>query len=199
MSDKPELLKVPPITESALASPQIYAIGLVAAEWGYAESTLESLIWALAEIDINRGRSITTHLNSVTRQEIAKTLANETLVKASESALRESVIAVVGDFEKLRVKRNKIIHAVWMLRGYPIGQTEDQKAESLAVKAKGKLEVNRQLFDPTQIRDTALEITALIVKMSAIVQTLPKLPDAKAVTLSRPLGAVPRDRDPKRK
>src|SRR5439155_29039 len=116
------------ITESVLSGLQIHSIGLVAAEWGYAESMLERLIWTLARIDSRRGQSVTTHLGSVTREQIAKTLANETLYDLGKLGIRDEIIAAVDQFDGLRTRRNKIIHANWQI---PESLTAGSVAEAL--------------------------------------------------------------------
>ena len=162
------------LTESALNHLQIHSIGLVAAEWGYAESMLETLIWRLSQVDTQRGRSITTHLLSVTRQDIAKTLANETLFDLGELAVRDEIIAAVEEFDDLRQRRNRIIHAHWQLPDQidPMSVPALSGAVSRTIKAKGKLEQKEQIFDPLEIHNTAHEITLLIIRLGRAIQML---------------------------
>ncbi len=193
------LLTLPPITESALGSAEIHAIGLVAAEWGYAESLLELLIWTLAGIDQNRGRSITTHIGSVTRCHIAATLANDNLTGEKVIETKERFLKIIADFDALRAKRNGIIHAIWM-----IAQPSEEGAEypipvALKITAKGQLKIDRRSLDVLEMREIVKEVTNLIWRMSEILKELPALPNLENRLLAQQLGQWVQNPDPKTK
>jgi hypothetical protein len=168
-----------PLIEMALEHLQIYSIGLVAAEWGYAEAFFELLIWTLAGVDKHKGRSITTHLLSVTRQDIAKTLANETLFDPDGTELRNEVLAVIAEYDGLRNRRNKIIHANWKGDTSKIEDGGKRKTVSLITKARGNLEITAKEYDDLEIRNIAKDITKLLFRMSRLFDKLPKLPEPK--------------------
>src|ERR1700721_4453630 len=98
------------IAKSALRENDIYHIGLVAAEWNYAEGLIQLLIWTLAGLDHYRGRMITTHTTNAINVNMAKTLANELLVNENQIELRDEIIDALNAFDGLRVKRNTIVH-----------------------------------------------------------------------------------------
>ncbi len=172
------MANLPPVTESCLNASHIYEIGLVAAEWGYAEAALDILIWRLAGIDHVKGRCITTHVGTVTNQDIAKTLVNELLVHEGHSTLRERILEVLRMFDDLRNKRNRIIHAQWLLNE-PFDQQNPQLPRFLVAKAKGELKVETHSLEQEHIRNTVAEITNLIWELSKVIVQLPDVPDPR--------------------
>ena len=53
---------------------QLQAIGMVASEWSYLESIVETAIWQLAPLAEDAGRAITTHVGMRARLDMLRTL-----------------------------------------------------------------------------------------------------------------------------
>jgi hypothetical protein len=53
---------------------QLKAIGMVAAEWSYLESVVETAIWRLLDLDEDDGRAITTNVRMRDRLDMLRTL-----------------------------------------------------------------------------------------------------------------------------
>lgn len=170
-----------PIVKSALRENDIYHIGLVAAEWNYAETIIQLLIWTLAGVDHSRGRIITTHTTTVTNVDMARTLANELLVNEHQFELRDEILDVLKTFDGLRVKRNTIVHSYWVPKDDPMLDSVPQYAFA---KARGELKVGTQSLDEDFIRVTVGEITGLIGRLTKIFRQLPECPIFKAIELA---------------
>ncbi|WP_096458168.1 hypothetical protein [Sulfurifustis variabilis] len=155
------------MTELVLSPEHIMAIGLLAAEWGYVESLVELLIWRLAKMPESIGYCITTHIGSVMRIDMLKTLAHETL---SDQSIQDEIKSISAEFERLRIMRNDIIHSMWIRKdffgsGAPV---------SLRVKAKGRVDMQTKVQNYEDIRKAASDMTALTVRIGSVLQKLPK-------------------------
>jgi hypothetical protein len=168
-----------PIAKSALRENDIYHIGLVAAEWNYAETIVQLVIWTLAGIDHSRGRIITTHTTTVINADMARTLANELLV--DQIVLRDEILDVLKSFDSLRIKRNTIVHAYWVPKSNP---EWDDLPEYAFAKARGELKVGTHSLDEDFIRVTVGEITGLIGRLTKVLRQLPQCPIFKAIEIT---------------
>ena len=155
------------MSEEELSQDHILAIGLVAAEWGYVESTIEALIWALAGIDELKGYSITTHIGNVTRMDIINTLTTETI---KDNELKTEITNAMKEYEMLREQRNKIIHSIWLIDKPSFRQGSPSKPpQSIHIKAKGKIEFKVRTQTPEEMREIAKQMTSLTVKITHLI------------------------------
>jgi hypothetical protein len=114
---------------------QLQAIGMVAAEYSYLESIVETAIWQLALIDEDVGRAITTHARLPMRLHMLRSLfrlrsddgdAAKTLDKLCEEINRD-----------VSPGRNKLVHALWVTGDYASPMTFTVKARGTLRKQKG--------------------------------------------------------------
>lgn len=106
--------------------------------------------------------SVTTHLSPATRIDILRALAKPLLKTQSEKELEADIIAIVDEFNRLRVERSKIIHARWYGSGFsglPL---------VFDVTARGELKLRVKGYTVTSVAKTVSEITAPHKRISAI-------------------------------
>ena len=186
---------MPPLVESAIGPQEIHGIGLVTAEWSYAETMIEGLIWRLAGLDTRKGQILTTHVGSIARLHMITALAEEILDEVSQVDLRNEIMDLVALFEDLRVKRNAIVHAHWIYQSAP---DPEWKSKAMTVTAKGKLIVQEQTFDPLHSRNVAKQITSWVWMASEVSKKLPPQPAVEARRLAQLVRRVGQSPDPNR-
>lgn len=163
----------------ALTANHLKGIGLVAAEWSYCESSLESIIWQVAGIDSERGYAITTHIGSETRIHILGALAEKKVVSTT---LKAELTTIVADLRRLRTERNNIVHSVWLSGGAPNFSTLASRRErgrwpnpdSVKITAKGKVIIHKKPISSNQIHAVAQEISDLLSRMHKFQSDLSK-------------------------
>ena len=157
------------LSSTFLSERHYKAIGLVAAEWSWAEQQLEQLIWEVVQINGEKGRALTTHLSSETRINILATLANTEL----SNTLKVELAGMVGRLRNLRTERNNIVHALWLSRE-PLRMGLIKSAmkrgrkptpDLIKITAKGKLVISNKPFTAKQILSVAHEISRLVMDL----------------------------------
>ncbi len=170
-----------PLAKSILSEGHLKAIGLVAAEWSYTETFLESLIWEVAGLDHERGYAITTHLQSETRIFILESLADTRIPNAT---IKADIKKVVAEIRRLRTDRNNIVHSLWMSPNPPggglisgaLGAKRKRKPtpKSIKIQAKGKVIITNKPYTSRQIMATVTEIADLVGRMSDLLDKIQK-------------------------
>lgn len=162
------------MAESTLPHAHIWALGLAAAEWAYVEVMIHRLIWRLSRIDENLGACITTELGLVTLSDILKSIANERAINSDKNEL----IAIATEFNRLRIERNKYIHARWIAPFEFIdGKMKRGKLARLTITAKGKLQTTEHSAPSfEEIQKIAQEMTLLIVRIHEAYKRMPQTP-----------------------
>jgi hypothetical protein len=137
------------------------AIGMVASEWSYLESIVDTAIWNLAGIpDEETGRAITTHVTLHTRFFMLETLfrlrhgdTHADTLHADIEVIRNSVMP----------QRNEIVHGLWVAgpRGSPMLHT---------VKARGRIRQSKAGKSDAEIRDIAALIKNHSTKLQNYLQ-----------------------------
>lgn len=98
------------------------------------------------------------------------------------------------DVRAVRNRRNKIIHAHWQVPDsltaaealFPPPTSALSSPVSRSIKAKGEIKPKEQKFDPLEIKNTAQEITALIIRLFRVSELLPKVPSSAGIGLAEP-------------
>lgn len=156
----------PGIAESMLPKDQIVAIGLLAAEWEYVESTLENLIWLLAKIPSHMGSCLTTHADSRARADMLRTLGTETL---TDLHLKEEIDAICSALERLRTKRDDFLRSIWFRPLSGLLQTADPRGEP-----PGKIDIRATPQSVNEIRKVTSAMTDLTAAVAAVISKLQK-------------------------
>ena len=132
------------------------AIGMVASEWSYLESIVNTAIWNLASVGEDVGMAITTHVPLPTRFHMLEALFRLRHGDASADTLRTEIEDIRSN---VMPQRNEIVHALWVLGdfGSPMIYT---------VKARGRVYQSKAGKSAGQIRDVA----ALIKQRSTALQ-----------------------------
>mgnify|MGYP000895688977 CR=1 FL=1 len=97
-------------SKEIMSAEQLAEIGSVALESTECEVMVESLIWALAGLDSERGKLFTQSLMMNSRLELLLAVAKSRLT-TEEQVTR--LTAIVGALKELNTKRNTIIHGSW--------------------------------------------------------------------------------------
>jgi hypothetical protein len=135
---------------------RLKAIGMVAAEYSYLESIVETAIWALAEIqDDDIGRAITTHVRMGDRLNVLLTLFR---------LRRPADVNGADDLKKLRNRimgdggvapqRNDLVHGLW-------GSGEHGSPQIATVKTRGTLVKTKRGKKAREIEAVAASIAAV--------------------------------------
>lgn len=164
--------------EVALTEPHLKAIGLVVAEWAWAEKALELVIWSLLGIE-KMGGAVTTHLSSEVRLNIIETVVRDLLKEKDTEKLLSRILKNIATFRKLRTERNNIAHALWGRteseepKELPSGKRKVKSAHAYRTKAKGQFIRTVTPYKAAQIRRTAKSIAKLSFALIADSLMLP--------------------------
>jgi hypothetical protein len=165
------------ISSMSLSDSHLQAIGSVTAEWSYAESLLESLIWHVAGLSNHQGYCVTTHIGSETRIHILESLAEAKLLAPT---LKKELKDRIADIRRLRTERNNIIHYLWIDPNPPqIGliasamkPRRKRAPHAVKVTAKGILKISNTRYPTKKVREVANQITQLCFDMSSLLQKM---------------------------
>jgi len=155
------------ISKTQLTQEHLKAIGLIVTEWSWVEHSIELIIWELAQIDPDKGRSITTHIQSETRLHILSSLTDSLI---HDHNIKKQISQLADKVRKLRGERNNITHALW-LKMRPQGLISKlmklpQKGRfvpsTVKITAKGKVEFTTKPFTAAEIRDVAQRMSDLL-------------------------------------
>lgn len=116
---------------------QLQAIGMVAAEYSYLESIVETAIWELASLDEDVGRAITTHVAMRPRLHMLRTLFRLRRSADGEGAKKLDKLCGEIDGEKgVSPQRNNLVHAMWVTGDYGSPMTFTVRARGTLTKEK---------------------------------------------------------------
>lgn len=139
-------------------SEQLQAIGMVASEWSYLESIVETAIWELAYLGEDIGRAITTHVGMRTRLDMLRTLFR---LRSDDERAATKLDKLCDKIDRAARKRNELVHALWVRGEYGSPMT-------LTVMARGTLQQEKGGKHAKEIES----IAALIADRSRALQGL---------------------------
>jgi hypothetical protein len=84
-------------------------IGLLVLNWSKLEADIDSAIWAFLDLDIDKGRVITTKLNADVKVELLRALVN---TYCAEDLL-EDMLRVIDFIGGYKEDRNFVVHGSW--------------------------------------------------------------------------------------
>jgi hypothetical protein len=137
-------------------SEQLQAIGMVASEWSYLESIVETAIWELAYVGEDVGRAITTHVGMRARLDMLRTLFR---LRSDDEEAATKLDKLCERIDRAARKRNELVHALWVRGDYGSPMT-------LTVMARGTLQRERTGKHAKEIESVA----ALIADRSRALQ-----------------------------
>lgn len=159
------------------------AIGGVARTWAHLENYLQSVLWRIAGLDDTTGRCITQHMPLGNVWNAIRTVANET---PKYQPLKAELKSLHEDCEKLRLRRNEIVHGLWGIFVRPAGDYSEpdvqrfDEFESMTVQARGELRIRITRTSIGKIDDLTEEILAFSSRLAAFAEAnLPQLPDER--------------------
>ena len=156
------------------------AIGKVAVEWSWLESTVEVAIWRLLGVEADEGRAITTHVAPRIRLDMLLSLVSIRTISPSHKALG----SLLDEIREVGGKRNDIVHGFWS--GVHFDRPEPA-AEVSKVSARGVVK-----FDVREM--TATKIEAVADRIFRLNRELLFLMDFFVSLDKRPLLSKPSDR-----
>jgi hypothetical protein len=106
---------------------------MVASEWSYLESIVETAIWQLAPLAEDAGRAITTHLGMRARLHMLRTLFR---LRFDDEEAAKKLDKLCDKIEKAASKRNNLVHALWVRGDFGSPQTLTVLARGTLVKEK---------------------------------------------------------------
>jgi hypothetical protein len=142
-------------------SEQLQAIGMVAAEWSYLESILDTAIWGLGYMEEDTGAAVTTHLSVPARIDMLVTLFHNREGDADATTKLRKICDTIR--QSLSRKRGEVIHTRWITG-------EAGTDLSYSVRARGRLERTKKVWPASEIRDIAAEIAQCSDQLQAFLQ-----------------------------
>ena len=142
------------------SSEQLEAIGMVAVEWSYLESTIDAAIGILAGMtDFDALAAMTTHLHF--RQRLDMLAALHSLDASRSDDNRAELKSVCSVCDRLSRKRNTIVHSRW-IRG------DFGSPMIMEVQARGRVERNPLRLSAEQIRGIAADIASATTRLTNV-------------------------------
>ena len=147
----------------------LQAIGRLTIDWTYIEYYVDRALCVIAEMKTYDGLSIFTHVHFETKLTTLKNLVER---KVSDAGLKTEWSEVVKEINRLKPKRNLIVHSLWVHEVEVKGPaTVDQHTDltkypnrvvGRSINAKRKdLKVRRISVSPTTIRNVANDVKNL--------------------------------------
>ena len=128
-----------------LTDTQLRLIGKVAISWNDLEAQLEERIWQIAKWDKTIGAFVTTHMHNIPRVLLFNNLVNHVI---SDAHLRDYATTWVAMFDKVRERRNDVVHA---LPHFNIREGFDTYVKRTTKKGTGTVKVTAHDFDTAAV------------------------------------------------
>lgn len=151
-----------------LTEEQMAGIGQIAIRWNQLENVYEYAIWGYANLTVEQGVSITTHMSMQARIDSLQTYINE---KFPESIIQKSLKILINRTSICRVGRNKIMHASWSYSG----NSDSENANKLRVKKQ--LHFDKRCFHVDHMYALAHEIGNISRDLFSLLEESNLLPD----------------------
>jgi hypothetical protein len=84
-------------------------VGLLVLNWSKLETDIDGAIWAFLDLDINKGRLITTKLNTDVKVELLRALVNTYCA----GDLLNDILGVIEFISGYKEDRNFVVHGSW--------------------------------------------------------------------------------------
>lgn len=142
------------------------AIGRVVVLWTFLEKTIETLVWKLASLQQPKAQAVTTHLQTLILIDTANSLARESLASTGlDKKLRQQLSYIV---QKLRPKRNSIVHGIWAPTGTPdkVIISETTARGVLKFKVSEEMSVEDILQVASEIDEANFQLTNLAFEIA---------------------------------
>jgi hypothetical protein len=142
------------IAPALLSREHLVALGNLAAYWGWLEIAIEAAIWALLRVSNEKGAGVTTHLGTVTKLDILRTLARNRWQDEKEAA-PAALMRIAAEVEQLRIKRNGFTHYWWEYA------PRKSRPEGVKRAAKGHFKITRE-----KVHASDIQITTYLIWMA---------------------------------
>lgn len=97
-------------SKEIMSQEQLAEIGSIALESTECEVTVESILWALAGLDKERGPLFTQNMQMNARLELLSSLGKARL---ADGPLLDEFSSIISTLKELNSKRNNVIHGSW--------------------------------------------------------------------------------------
>ena len=151
-----------------LSNEKLACIGLIAMRWNQLENIYEYAIWGYANLSVEQGLSITTHMSMTSTIESLQSYVHD---KFPESELQKSLKIIINRTRICKIKRNKIVHASWS----HMGKSDSEDSETLRINKR--LHFDKPRFQEGQLYALAHEIKNITDDLSALLQKNNMLPE----------------------
>jgi len=151
-----------------LTEEQMAGIGLIAVRWNQLENMYEYAIWNYANLSVEQGVSITTHMPMSSRMDALRNYINENF---PDSEIQKSLKILINRTNICRIERNKIMHASWTHSG----KSDSDHADKLRIQKQ--LHFDKQWFNADHMHALAHEIGNITRDLSKLLEDNNLLPN----------------------
>lgn len=147
------------------AEPILAALGSFTYAWSGLQISLEMFVWALLGIDEQRGRIVTSNMQTLALIEMLQTILNVIQIPEDERPMMEDMIK---GLKNLNAKRNNIIHSHWT---FDEGSKDYTVLRSSRNLGRGQLKKTEKIWTIDDLMNRA----AVARKMSHMLDIMTKL------------------------